>query len=82
MVLETLEDVLRQDRYLYLSELEKKRKEISGRCRRTFKDIEKAAGVEWGTITRKSLTSTLTWCFKKDRVKLLQACLESLKLIL
>ena len=79
VVLEALEDVLRQNRQLYRPALEKSAREISERCQRIFKDIEKIAGVERGKATRKTLIAKLAWCFEKDGVKLLQASLESLK---
>ena len=78
-VLEELDAILKRNKGLYRPELEESVAKISSRCQKTIEDIERTAGVERDKTCKKSLVAKLAWCFRKDRVKLLSASLESLK---
>ena len=69
MVLETLEGSLKRNANVYRPQLQEQVKKICLGCRSVFADIEKVAG----------LRSELRWLFKKERARLLQSSLESLK---
>ena len=54
-------------------------KEICDRCELIFEDINNVTGIKERTAPKVTLLTRLQWCFRKGRVKLLQANLESLK---
>lgn len=80
VVLETLKDVLhRRETFLCRIELVQAAATIAERCQKIFEDIENIAGIKRGKHTPRTLIERLSWVFKKDQVKPMQASLESLK---
>lgn len=78
-VLFELEETLNQNEWHHPRRLDRTVFEVINRCQQILHAIKGISGLENGAPQRATMRVRLMWCIKKDRVKLLQASLESLK---